>query len=92
MVFRHRIRGTLVSGGLGRRGLQLAHLARHLGALPKALFDQRAPAPPLTSTLNVPPTFTQVSLPATFTKPGPNAAQALPAALFAGGSRSGGVA
>jgi hypothetical protein len=50
--------------------------------------DQRAPAAPPTSTLTAPPTFTQASLPATFTKPGPNAAQGLPAVLFAGGSRS----
>jgi len=49
-------------------------------------WAQRDPAALPTSTLTAP--FTQVSLPARFTNPGPNAAQRLPAALFAGGSRS----
>jgi hypothetical protein len=46
------------------------------------LVRQRDPAAPLTSTLTAPLIFMQLSVPATFTKPGPNAAQELPAAPY----------
>src|SRR6516225_5281045 len=71
--------------------LMLGNIFGGVTSLPRRALPlgQRDLAAPPTSML--PPTFTQVSVPWTFTKPGPNAAQGLPAVLFAGGSRSGGV-
>jgi hypothetical protein len=67
--------GTMVSG----RNARLPWIG--------SLAAQREPTLPPTPMLTVPPIFTQVSVPSTFAKPGPYAAQGLPArAPFTGSS------